>query len=210
MIAMPFTSGQLQHQPRKAGSGGGWQPETAYSGSADESRRDQGASTGDAVEPSFFATTEDGLPLRNVIIPTGLIPAFVHHVEPNTRLGIETCGLLMGSLSHNSFTISHLVIPKQTGTTDTCTTTHEEEQFEFQDSRGLLTLGWIHTHPTQSCFMSSLDLHTHQGYQAMLAEAVAIVCSPRHDPGFGVFRLTSPLGIDTIMTCRERGAFHPQ
>lgn len=46
----------------------------------------------------------------------------------------------------------------------------------------------IHTHPTQSCFMSSLDLHTHASYQVMLAEAVAIVCAPNHDPSFGIFR----------------------
>lgn len=131
----------------------------------------------------------------------------------NTDVGIETCGLLMGTLvskilwtffffskefvrlmanlmtqSHNTFSITHLVVPKQSGTTDTCTTTHEEEQFAFQDARDLMTLGWIHTHPTQSCFMSSLDLHTHASYQVMLAEAVAIVCSPKHEPGFGIFR----------------------
>ena len=43
----------------------------------------------------------------------------------------------------------------------------------------LLTLGWIHTHPTQTCFLSSVDLHTHCGYQSLLDEAVAIVLSPR-------------------------------
>ena len=157
-----------------------------------------------------LAVTEDGLPLRHVVIPSGLIPEFVKRAEPNTRKGIETCGLLMARLTRNVFTITHLLIPKQTGTVDTCATTHEEEQFAFQDAHDLLVVGWIHTHPQFSCFMSSLDLHTHASYQAMLAEAIAIVCSPAEEPSHGVFRLTSPVGIETIVECREPGAFHPQ
>jgi hypothetical protein len=85
-----------------------------------------------------------------------------------------------------------MLVPKQTGSSDECTTVNEEEVFDFQDKRDLMTLGklksskhasiprgyrltrpfilnkktgWIHTHPTQSCFMSSLDLHTHASYQ---------------------------------------------
>lgn len=45
---------------------------------------------------------------------------------------------------------------------------NEEEIFEAQDSRGLYPLGWIHTHPTQTCFLSSIDVHTHCGYQVGL------------------------------------------
>lgn len=42
---------------------------------------------------------------------------------------------------------------------------NEEEIFEAQDSRSLYPLGWIHTHPTQTCFLSSVDVHTQCGYQ---------------------------------------------
>lgn len=42
----------------------------------------------------------------------------------------------------------------------------------------LYPLGWIHTHPTQTCFLSSIDVHTQCGYQTMLDEAVAIVMAP--------------------------------
>lgn len=38
----------------------------------------------------------------------------------------------------------------------------------------------LQTHPTQTAFLSSVDLHTHCSYQLMLPEAVAIVCSPKH------------------------------
>lgn len=88
----------------------------------------------------------------------------------NTRRGIETCGILAGTLSANDsiFTISTLIIPKQEGTTDTVQALGEEEIFDVQDSRGLYPLGWIHTHPTQSCFLSSIDVHTHCGYQVWL------------------------------------------
>ena len=34
------------------------------------------------------------------------------------------------------------------------------------------------THPSQTAFMSSVDLHTHYSYQVMLDEAIAIVVAP--------------------------------
>ncbi len=62
----------------------------------------------------------------------------------------------------------------------------------------------IHTHPMQSCvcfvemlgramanliwghkgFMSSVDLHTHSGFQRMLPESVAVVCAPNSIPEY--------------------------
>lgn len=39
----------------------------------------------------------------------------------------------------------------------------------------------VQTHPTQTAFLSSVDLHTHCSYQLMLPEAVAIVCAPKHN-----------------------------
>ncbi|KAG6814820.1 hypothetical protein H0H87_007211 [Tephrocybe sp. NHM501043] len=55
----------------------------------------------------------------------------------------------------------------------------EEGVLVFTEGRGLITLGWIHTHPTQSCFMSSVDLHTHSGFEYMLCESFAVVCAPK-------------------------------
>ncbi|GAA5987156.1 hypothetical protein JCM5350_003864 [Sporobolomyces pararoseus] len=160
-------------------------------------------------ESPWLAQTEGGNPLRPMFLPARLISYFVDVVaRANTEKNIETCGLLLGHLSQNEFTITTLLLPKQEGTPDTCVTTHEEEQFEFQDSRGLMTLGWIHTHPTQSTFLSSVDLHTHASYQIMLQEAIAIVCAPRHEPNFGIFRLTDPPGLETIVRCNDKSLFH--
>lgn len=40
--------------------------------------------------------------------------------------------------------MTHLMIPKQSGTSDSCTTMNEEDIFDFQDKQDLITLGWIH------------------------------------------------------------------
>ena len=74
----------------------------------------------------------------------------------------------------------------------------------------LCTFGWVHTHPSQTCFLSSVDLHTHCGYQSMLDEAVAIVLSPANTPSVGAFRLChpNPPGLVEVQQCRKTG-FHP-
>ncbi|XP_026404967.1 AMSH-like ubiquitin thioesterase 3 isoform X3 [Papaver somniferum] len=59
-----------------------------------------------------------------------------------------------------------------------CQARNEEEIFAIQDEHSLFSLGWIHTHPSQTCFMSSIDLHTQFSYQVMLPEAIAVVMAP--------------------------------
>ncbi|SAM06275.1 hypothetical protein [Absidia glauca] len=158
---------------------------------------------------SSGALTERGEPLRRLIVPSSLQDRFISIAKPNTNRNIETCGILAGTLKNNVLQVTTLIIPKQTGTSDTCTTENEEELFEYQDAHDLLTFGWIHTHPSQSCFLSSVDLHTHCSYQLMLPEAIAIVCAPKHNPSYGVFRLTDPPGLDVISSCKIERAFHP-
>lgn len=149
--------------------------------------------------------SRDGL--RRVVVPSDLTAQFLHAAELNTVCNIETCGLLAGKLSQNVFTITHVLVPKQKGTSDSCQTQNEEEIFDFQDEHDLMTLGWIHTHPSQSAFMSSIDLHTHCSYQLMLSEAIAIVCAPKFDQ-VGLYMLTPDHGLRFIANCRESG-FHP-
>ncbi|KAF9383624.1 hypothetical protein CPB97_006320 [Podila verticillata] len=146
--------------------------------------------------------------LRTMTVPLRLLDRFLNIVRPNTIKKLETCGILAGVLSRNKLTVTTLIIPKQTATSDTCSTTNEDELFEFQMERDLMTLGWIHTHPTQTCFMSSVDLHTHCSYQLMLPEAIAIVCAPSHEKDYGVFRLTDPPGLQVITQCRQKPLFH--
>ncbi|OAY50178.1 AMSH-like ubiquitin thioesterase 1 [Manihot esculenta] len=141
-------------------------------------------------------------------ISTTMMENFMKLAKSNTDKNLETCGVLAGSLKNRKFYVTALIIPKQESTSDSCQTTNEEEIFEVQDKRSLFPLGWIHTHPTQSCFMSSIDLHTHYSYQIMLPEAVAIVMAPRDTRKHGIFRLTTPGGMSIIRHCQQRG-FHP-
>uniref|UniRef100_A0A3N7FKR3 MPN domain-containing protein n=1 Tax=Populus trichocarpa TaxID=3694 RepID=A0A3N7FKR3_POPTR len=70
-------------------------------------------------------------------------------------------------------------------------------------------LGAFLTHPSQSCFMSSIDLHTHFSYQAMVPEAFAIVMAPTDQSrSYGIFRLSDPGGMSVLKECEESG-FHP-
>ncbi|PNS21404.1 AMSH-like protease sst2 [Sphaceloma murrayae] len=167
----------------------------------------------DSSEYTFKSTakTEGGSLLRPLFIPKELRPRFLSLASNNTRNNLETCGILCGSLLSNALFISHLVIPEQISTSDTCDTTEEGDNalFDYVDGQELMVCGWIHTHPTQTCFLSSRDLHTSVGYQVMLPESVAIVCAPSRDPDYGIFRLTDPPGKQAILNCDQQGLFHP-
>ncbi|XP_008934158.1 PREDICTED: STAM-binding protein, partial [Merops nubicus] len=162
-----------------------------------------------SLKPSALGSTEHTTSmdvLRQVIVPRELCQKFLQLADANTIRGVETCGILCGKLMRNEFTITHVIVPKQHGGPDYCNTESEEELFLSQDQHGLVTLGWIHTHPTQTAFLSSVDLHTHCSYQMMLPESIAIVCSPKYQET-GFFRLTEH-GLQEICSCRQKG-FHP-
>ncbi|KAF8879809.1 hypothetical protein BD779DRAFT_1550629 [Infundibulicybe gibba] len=99
----------------------------------------------------------------------------------------------------HKYVVTTLLIPKQHSTSDTCTMDEEELVLQFTEERSLITLG----------FMSSVDLHTHSGFQRMLPESFAVVCAPKSNPNFGIFRLTDPPGLKTVLECTAKEAFHP-
>uniref|UniRef100_A0A4W3K593 STAM binding protein like 1 n=1 Tax=Callorhinchus milii TaxID=7868 RepID=A0A4W3K593_CALMI len=159
-----------------------------------------------SLKPRNNASRKSIVGLRNVVLPKDLCQRFLIQADTNTVREIETCGILSGKLTNDEFIITHVIIPKQSGGPDYCDTENEEELFTFQDQHDLITLGWIHTHPTQTAFLSSVDLHTHCSYQLMLPEAIAIVCAPkRNDTGF--FQL-SFAGMLEVSSCKKKG-FHP-
>ncbi|KFY27497.1 hypothetical protein V493_03453 [Pseudogymnoascus sp. VKM F-4281 (FW-2241)] len=158
-------------------------------------------------KPSAYL--ENGSPLRTLFLPNMLRESFLSIARPNTEANLETCGILCGTLISNALFISRLVIPEQESTSDTCETTNEGALFDYCDKEDLMVLGWIHTHPSQTCFMSSRDLHTHCGYQVMMPESIAIVCAPSKSPSWGVFRMTDPPGMKSVLNCRQTGLFHP-
>lgn len=136
-----------------------------------------------------------------------MITEFLARAQANSDRGIETCGTLLGNERNGTLFIEKLFIPKQTGKQDSCTTHDDMGLLTFAEAHQLVVFGWIHTHPTQTAFLSSVDLHMQYSYQHMLPEALAIVCSVKFQD-CQVFRLTEPYGIQTIRNCKVSG-FHP-
>lgn len=128
------------------------------------------------------AYLENGDPIRSLFIPSKLRASFLDIAAKNTAAGLEMCGILCGSPVNNALFVRCLLIPDQKCTSDTVETENESTMAEYCIEEDLMILGWIHTHPTQTCFMSSRDLHTHAGYQVMMPESVAIVCAPKYTP----------------------------
>lgn len=128
------------------------------------------------------AYLENGDPIRSVFVPSRLRRDFLSVAAENTRQGLEMCGILCGRPVNNALFVTCLLIPEQKCTSDTCETENEGSMLDYCISEDLLILGWIHTHPTQSCFLSSRDMHTQAGYQVMMPESIAIVCAPRFEP----------------------------
>ncbi|ETS73484.1 hypothetical protein PFICI_14430 [Pestalotiopsis fici W106-1] len=155
------------------------------------------------------AYLENGEPMRCVILPSKMRLDFLRLAAHNTQKGLEMCGVLCGTAVNNALFVRCLVIPEQRCTSDTCETENEGALFDFCDKEDLIQLGWIHTHPTQTCFMSSRDLHTQSGYQVMLPESIAIVCAPTDNPSYGIFRLTNPPGLGHVLDCTLTSTFHP-
>ncbi|WFD31910.1 ubiquitinyl hydrolase 1 [Malassezia sp. CBS 17886] len=146
-------------------------------------------------------------PVRPVYLPRAAITQFLALAAANTEANTETCALLLGTERDGRLCVTHLVAPPQTGTGHSCAADGEEDVLAFQLAHDIDVLGWIHTHPSQSCFLSSLDLHTQAGYQTLLPEAFAVVCAPQHDPSLGIFRLRSR-ALRYILACRDPEPFH--
>ncbi|GJE86468.1 Mov34-domain-containing protein [Phanerochaete sordida] len=147
--------------------------------------------------------------LKAVRVPKTVLTRFLEIVKVATQKGEEACGLLLGKQKGTRYVVTTLLVPKQHATVRGCTMDDEELISQFTEERSLMTLGWIHTHPTQPCFMSSDDLHVHAIFQSTLPEAFAMVCAPNSTPTFGIFRLLDPPGLQIILDCEATKPFHP-
>lgn len=81
--------------------------------------------------------------LRQVLLPEEVIQKFMSIAKPNTLQNRETCGLLLGKRRTGGFAVTTLLIPRQRATSDTCEMVEEELIMDFQESRQLITLGWV-------------------------------------------------------------------
>lgn len=80
------------------------------------------------------------------------------------------------------------------------------QMLQFMEESESVVVGWIHSHPTFSSFLSSVDQHTQHRLQKDLAQAFAIVIDQHKQPR--VMRL-SPAGMEVVAKCQADPAnFH--
>ncbi|KAF9017629.1 Mov34-domain-containing protein [Hymenopellis radicata] len=167
---------------------------------------------------TFSTTATDSpKPLRQMLVPTRCIEEFLARAQANTAKDIETLATLLGVKERirdvhgkrTVYRVTTVFIPQQEGKSDQCASTEagDAELVEYVFKHGLKQLGWIHTHPSWGCFMSSVDLHNALGFQLDLPESISIVCSRIEDKANGIFRVTVPEGIEELLNC-DRTGFH--
>jgi STAM-binding protein len=160
-------------------------------------------------------------------IPASLPAVFADLASPHTAVDLECGGLLWGvACDDGSFKITTLVLPPQSPSdtdinffaplvADSDSSELNVMAAELQqalNARGLAIGGWIHTHPTQTCFLSSVDLHCHVdvfGDSSSLpanVSRIALVVAPLHT--IAAYVMTDA-GTSSIRTCPEGQTFHP-
>ncbi|KAJ9109195.1 hypothetical protein QFC21_000524 [Naganishia friedmannii] len=85
--------------------------------------------------------------LLSMRVPSQLVTKFLNIAQKNTSKRVETLGLLLGTehMQYGSIpqlVVEVLLIPKQTGTSDTCAMLNEEDVLAVSLERGLDCLGW--------------------------------------------------------------------
>eukprot|EP00741_Cyanophora_paradoxa_P019404 tig00021127_g18732.t1 len=163
-----------------------------------------GAEAAASSSSSAAAAAEAAGPLRGMDIPAELVERFEELAASNTKQERETCAVLLGrQTGAGRLSVSALLVPKQTCAPDRCETAEdtEVETLAIAEKHDLQVMGCIHTHPSQGCFLSSIDMHNLLGYQLQLREAVSIVVAPKHEKRVGLFRLTDK-GTEIIRACK--------
>ena len=138
---------------------------------------------------------------RSVRLPRTLFDIFLGIAKDITSNNTETCGIIAENDNGTDFVVTHLVIPEQRGMSDSCTAMDENTVTATFVETDFITVRWIHTHPSQTAFLSSIDLHTHAGYQALLLEVIAVVYLVEYS-NTKMFKLTT-FGMNTIRSCKQ-------
>jgi STAM-binding protein len=159
-------------------------------------------------------------------IPASLPAVFADLASPHTAVDLECGGTLWGvACDDGSFKITTLVLPPQSPSDidinffaplDAASDSPElnamaAEVQQALNARGLVIGGWIHTHPTQTCFLSSVDLHCQvdvfgdlSGLPANVSR-IALVVAPLHT--IAAYVMTDA-GTSSIRSCSQGQTFH--
>lgn len=134
---LPNAPYPYQTRPRISSQSSGRQSAAPRRFSLKGERRD----SPEPIPPEVPSPSKSGL--RTVDLPGETLTKFMQIAAVNTERKVETCGLLLGRKTRNTYRVQSLLIPRQTSDENSCTMTHEELVFEWQENRELLTLGWV-------------------------------------------------------------------
>ena len=155
-----------------------------------------------ASKPSFNLYSGSG-GLRNVHVPSMLMAKFISIAEPNTSSNIETGGFLSGKLAKNKFQITHLIIPKQSGTSDSFTTSEEEAFYDYQEKHDLITLGWV-----RSCNKKKKIVKLKLTKKKLFSRIFFLFPDSHSSKSNGIFKLSGSPYTLSISTDASRGHCH--
>lgn len=145
---------------------------------------------------------------RPTVMSISVINTFEELAFENTSANVETVGILGGiETDGGRIVVTHLILPPQHGTHDSCEVDNYEIVANSFFEGNLLQVGWIHTHPGYRTFLSSVDLHNHVRPQSELPEYFAIVYSPKYEPHYEIFSVTDP-GLEHLSACPKGLSFH--
>lgn len=108
-----------------------------------------------------------------IYVPKTLTNLFYDAIRKENSEEIEACGILAGYRYDQGYLITHVLIPDQRGTSSTICALDEVNLFARMMQLEVILLGWIHTHPSQGCFLSQPDVHTQAGYQMLAPHAIS-------------------------------------
>ena len=141
-------------------------------------------------------------PLKTKMFITNKISeVFKSAAAKTTAEGKELGGVLAGKFEDGAYTVTHVVIPQQTGGPMSWTVGDERQLNNFFITHpGLLFLGFIHSNVEESP-PTSIDLHSLFAYCRLNPCFVSVVYSPQQD-ACRVFSLTD-LGLRELSCCKQ-------
>ena len=101
-------------------------------------------------------------------IPLALLNRFKFVAAQNTDKNLETFAYLLGRMAadNKALEVKSIFVPRQTATSTSCEPAEEHSLLmEYVNKKGFCVCGWIHTHPSYTCFFSLVDMNTHNALE---------------------------------------------
>lgn len=163
-----------------------------------------------SIQNCFSPKQVRGFPeycMRRIILPTNLCKRFLLGAKDNTKVGLETLAFLCGTRRNDEVTITHIVYPKQEGSSSSVAVFAEEQVALIQCKNRLVVYGWIHTHPGQAAYLTPADLHIQYAFQKQCPAFIGIVCAPKFNDV--LYATLTCAGIRALEACKQKDLTHP-